>query len=162
VCDLPSKQIFQCLMTSRPIRQACDGSRLNFAATIPITSIRGRSDSGKDKEQQCSSPILRPPIVRRGTLGLVSLSLRFVACTLLMIVKGEPVSINAIIGTGVGYSNPIARPASISDSGGITTTRIMGPGSLGSNGFQESLSGMFTRQSIPAPYPKSALLRKYL
>jgi len=62
-----------------------------------MVSIRGKFESGKLMEPECSSHLQSPPIVLIGTAALVRKSLRFLAKVLLTIVNGEPVSKSAVI-----------------------------------------------------------------
>jgi hypothetical protein len=71
-----------------------------------------------------------------GKAGSVSMRLQVLASTRLMIVKGDPVSINAVGTGGFGNSNPICSPSLMSSTNRDTANLMQAPGLAGSNGFQ--------------------------
>ncbi len=73
-------------------------------------------------DPEYSSQEQSPPIVLIGIRAFVRKSFLFFANVLLTIVNGDPVSRSAVIACGSGYSNPIARPASIASRVFITVT----------------------------------------
>jgi hypothetical protein len=80
--------------------------------------------------------------------GFVRLRLQFLASTLVMIVKGDPVSIKAVGFGGSAYSRPILLPYSMSSANLVTENRMHGPGSSGSNGFQGKLNVAMLKHEI--------------